>query len=85
MIVFVSSAYGKSYFDTKVSVMTGYMKGGISDISPVIDSYTDALLDVFPQKRYQPMDVYFKLRVFIATHLPEIFYDLIYVGYSAKK
>ena len=29
--------------------MKGYMTGGITDISPVINSYTDALLDVFPQ------------------------------------
>ena len=64
--------------------MTSYMKNGLADISPVINSYTDALLDVFPQKRYQPMDLYFKVRLFIATHLPEIFYDIIYVGYNKK-
>ena len=29
--------------------MRGYMNNGITDISPVINSYTDALLDVFPQ------------------------------------
>ena len=31
--------------------MKSYMTGGITDISPVINSYTDALLDVFPQVR----------------------------------
>ena len=29
--------------------MKSYMTGGITDISPVINSYTDALIDVFPQ------------------------------------
>ena len=33
----------------QVAIMKGYMTGGITDISPVIDSYTDALLDVYPQ------------------------------------
>ena len=47
----VKAAYGKQYFDKKVEVMRSYMNNGISDISPVINSYTDALLDVFPQVR----------------------------------
>ena len=33
----------------KVGIMKSYMTGGITDISPVINSYTDALLDMFPQ------------------------------------
>ena len=33
----------------QVDVMNSYMLNGCTDISPVIDSYTDALLDVFPQ------------------------------------
>ena len=47
----IKAAYGKQYFDKKVEVMRSYMNNGISDISPVINSYTDALLDVFPQVR----------------------------------
>ena len=35
----------------QVAIMKSYMTGGITDISPVINSYTDALLDVFPQVR----------------------------------
>ena len=45
----VKNVYGKEYFDKKVEVMRSYMNNGISDISPVIDSYTDALLDMYPQ------------------------------------
>ena len=92
----VQDVYTKTYFDQKVEVMRSYMNNGITDISPVIDSYTDALLDVYPQvsspkdfqynfhlhvqARYQPMDLYFKTRCFIATHLPEIVYEKLYIG-----
>jgi len=80
----VKTTYGKSYFDQKVAIMKSYMTGGITDISPVINSYTDALLDVFPQDRYQPMDLYFKTRVWIAHHLPEIVYELLYIGHAKR-
>merc|ERR1711928_36390 len=59
----VKTTYGKSYFDQKVAIMKSYMTGGITDISP--------------QDRYQPMDLYFKTRVWIAHHLPEIVYELL--------
>ena len=92
----VKTTYTKAYFDKKVEVMRSYMNNGISDISPVINSYTDALLDIFPQvnkktpgfifntiknvkARYQPMDLYFKLRCFVATHFPEFVYEKMYL------
>ncbi|XP_023329800.1 D-beta-hydroxybutyrate dehydrogenase, mitochondrial [Eurytemora carolleeae] len=75
----VKIAYGREHFDKKVDVMNSYMLNGCTDISPVIDSYTDALLDVFPQVRYQPMDLYFKTRCFIATHFPERIYQILYL------
>ena len=93
----VKTTYTKAYFDKKVEVMRSYMNNGISDISPVINSYTDALLDMFPQvnkktpgfifnaiknlfkARYQPMDLYFKLRCFVATHFPEFVYEKMYL------
>jgi len=75
----VKQAYGKDLFDKKVKVMTSYMTNSCTDISPVIDSYTDALLDVFPQVRYQPMNLYFKTRCFVATHLPERMYQTLYL------
>ena len=94
----VKTTYTKAYFDKKVEVMRSYMNNGISDISPVINSYTDALLDMFPQvsnqkqfqtnilvhsvyqkARYQPMDLYFKLRCFVATHFPEFVYEKLYL------
>lgn len=45
----VQNVYTRQYFDKKVEVMRSYMNNGISDISPVIDAYTDSLLDMFPQ------------------------------------
>jgi len=80
----IKDAYGKDYFNAKVEIMRSYMNTGIPDIMPVIDSYTDALLDVFPQARYQPMDTYFKIRCFIATHLPECIYDYLYIGHAKR-
>lgn len=80
----VKKTYSKQYFDKKVEIMRGYMNGGVTDISPVIDSYTDALLDMFPQARYQPMDLYFKVRCFVATHFPEEVYERLYIGHAAR-
>ena len=77
----VREAYGGEVgFEKAVASMRGYMNGGVSDVTPVIDAYTNALCDVFPQVRYQPMDVYNKVRNFVATHLPETVYDLLYIG-----
>jgi len=80
----VKEAYGKDYFDQKVGIMKSYMTGGITDISPVINSYTDALLDAYPQARYQPMDLYFKARVWVAHHLPEALYERLYIGHARR-
>ena len=81
----VKAAYGEDYFNERVKIMKGYMSTGESDQSPVLDAITNGLIDVFPQKRYQAMDMYWVVRTFIATHLPEIFYDTIYISYVNKK
>merc|ERR1719361_542283 len=81
---FVNSQAELMWGSMDEEVKTSYMTGGITDISPVINSYTDALLDVFPQDRYQPMDLYFKTRVWIAHHLPEIVYELLYIGHAKR-
>ena len=77
----VREAYGgEAGFDAAVDTMRGYMNGGSPDTRPVIEAYTNALLDVFPQVRYQPMDLSNKVRNFVATHLPEAVYDALYVA-----
>ena len=48
-------------------------------LSVVLEAFSNALLDVFPQRRYQAMNLYFKVKVFVAEHLPGIIYDAIYL------
>ncbi len=81
----VRAVYGEDYFQQRVEIMRSYMNTGVTDLRPVIEAYTNALIDVFPQKRYQPMNLYFKVRCFIATHLPEIVYDKIYISNVKRK
>ena len=54
----VTEAYGKDYFKERVEIMKGYMTTGEADQSPVTDAIMNGLLDVFPQKRYQAMNMY---------------------------
>ena len=65
----VTKAYGEDYFKERVEIMKGYMTTGEADQSPVLDAITNGLLDVFPQKRYQAMNMYWKVRTFNATSL----------------
>jgi len=80
----VKSDYGEKYFEDRVEIMKSYMGTGCSDQTPVIDAITNALSDAFPQKRYQPMNLYWKVRHFVSQHLPEIFYDWIYISYVRR-
>ena len=75
----VKSAYGETYFRNKVAKMDTYFSIGFKTVTPVIESYTNALLDVFPQVRYQPMGLFWKVRTFVYTHLPEAIFDWIYM------
>lgn len=80
----VKSDYGEKYFEERVAIMKSFMGSGCSDQTPVIDAITNALSDAFPQKRYQPMNLYWKVRQFVSQHLPEIFYDWIYISYVRR-
>ncbi|CAL4091150.1 unnamed protein product [Meganyctiphanes norvegica] len=80
----VRADYGKDHFDSRVNLMTKYSTGGCTDLSPVLNAYIEGLTQAYPQERYNPMDFYFRARLFIATHLPEIFYDNIYIDYLKK-
>ena len=48
-------------------------------LSVVLEAFSNALLDVFPQRRYHAMNLYFKVKVFVAEHLPGIIFDSIYL------
>ena len=74
----VKNAYGEGFFRSRVDLMKSYNNSGDRDLSPVIESYTNGLLDVFPQVRYQPANWQFKKRFFIYNHLPEFVYEWMY-------
>ncbi len=67
LFVKVKSSYGENYFKRRVEIMTNFMTGGCRDVWPVIDAYTNALLDVWPQKRYTPAKCVFCLGYYRIT------------------
>lgn len=81
----VKQAYGKSYFNARVAGIQHYVNISNPDISPVIDAYTNSLVDVWPQKRYSPQRLTIRIRVFIATHLPDIVHDCLYIDHPKIK
>ncbi|KAG7175415.1 D-beta-hydroxybutyrate dehydrogenase-like 1 [Homarus americanus] len=76
----VKADYGKDHFQARIDLMRQYSKAGNTDISPVINAFTEGLTQKYPQARYCPMDLYFKTRLFVATHLPEFVYEKLYIG-----
>jgi len=60
----------------QVRMMERYCNYGITDLTPVIKAYEDALLSRFPFTRYQPMDGHWTMRSFIYTHFPTVVTDL---------
>ncbi|XP_066995763.2 D-beta-hydroxybutyrate dehydrogenase, mitochondrial [Anabrus simplex] len=75
----VQKAYSKHYFNSLINDMIHYSTKGTTDKTPVLDSMAQALLHRFPHARYQPMELYFKVRTWVNTHLPEWIYEAIYV------
>lgn len=47
----IKDAYGEDYFAERVHNIKSFVRSGICDAQPVVQAYTNALLDVFPQKR----------------------------------
>ncbi|KAK8400502.1 hypothetical protein O3P69_003280 [Scylla paramamosain] len=76
----VKADYGRERFEARVQLMKSYSNSGDTDVTPVLNAFTEGLVQRWPQVRYNPMNVYFRTRVFIATHLPECIYEKIYVG-----
>ncbi|XP_050718635.1 11-beta-hydroxysteroid dehydrogenase type 2-like isoform X2 [Eriocheir sinensis] len=72
------SDYTREYFEATVERMLYYTNVGIPDITPVIEAMTAALTQASPRARYSPMDLATRIRIFVATHLPEYFYDTFY-------
>ncbi|XP_050714703.1 D-beta-hydroxybutyrate dehydrogenase, mitochondrial-like [Eriocheir sinensis] len=76
----VRKEYGREHFDGRMKLMQQYAGSGDKDITPVLNAFTEGLVQRWPQVRYVPMDLYFRTRVFVATHLPEWVYEKLYVG-----
>lgn len=75
----VKSAYGEVEFRKKIALMDTYFQVGCKTVQPVVESYTNALLDVFPQVRYVPMDLGWRTRAFVYTHCPEGVFEWLYI------
>ncbi|ROT62025.1 putative D-beta-hydroxybutyrate dehydrogenase, mitochondrial-like [Penaeus vannamei] len=54
-------------------------------MTPVLEAMTEALTQRFPRARYMPMDLHTFVRIFVATHLPEWLYDLLYRTNEASR
>lgn len=74
----VQLAYTKEYFDGFVNNMIKYSTSGETDKQPVLDALINALVHQYPHPRYQPMDRYFKLSVWVNTHLPEWVFETLF-------
>ncbi|KAK7874254.1 hypothetical protein R5R35_006289 [Gryllus longicercus] len=75
----VQRAYSKQYYNSVVNDMVHYATKGPTDRTPVVDAMVRALLQRFPHARYQPMEPYYKLRTWVATHCPEWVYETLYM------
>ncbi len=49
----VRDAYGEAYYRRRVAAMKALMADGCHDVTMVMEAFENALLDVFPQRRYQ--------------------------------
>ncbi|KAK3871739.1 hypothetical protein Pcinc_023133 [Petrolisthes cinctipes] len=72
--------FPRHYFDSKVNQMVSFAKCGNSDVGPVIDAMTAALMEKYPRSRYLPMDGLTRIRVAVATLLPSWVYDWVYAS-----
>ncbi|KAL7638207.1 UNVERIFIED_CONTAM: hypothetical protein RMT77_011832 [Armadillidium vulgare] len=76
--------YGEENFRSQMELMKTYATIGDTDITPVIKSFEEAVTQTYPQTRYQPMDLYYKTRIFVSTHFPECIHDWIYASCLQK-
>merc|ERR1712223_1087974 len=74
----VKNGYGEDFFNSRKELMKSYNNSGMRDLSPVLEGYSNGLLDVFPQVRYQPANLQFKMRFFAHNHLPESLFEWYY-------
>nr|XP_045587360.1 D-beta-hydroxybutyrate dehydrogenase, mitochondrial-like [Procambarus clarkii] len=76
----VRQDFTKTYFDSRVALMMSYTNAGVCEVSEVVEAMAAALIQRFPRARYLPMDLPTRLRILVATHLPEWVYDTCYTS-----
>ncbi|XP_067322393.1 D-beta-hydroxybutyrate dehydrogenase, mitochondrial-like [Anolis sagrei] len=76
----VRADYGEASFQQQVARMKAFVRSGLSDLSPVLDDITDALLARLPYARYNPMEPRWWLRLQAVTHLPSLLTDWLYAN-----
>ncbi|KAF4527614.1 hypothetical protein B566_EDAN016300 [Ephemera danica] len=75
----VRHAYGQQYYEDFFRNMIYYSTKGPTDLEPALVCLTQPIVQTFPAPRYQPMDLNWKIRCLVQTHLPEWVYERIYI------
>nr|XP_045608263.1 D-beta-hydroxybutyrate dehydrogenase, mitochondrial-like isoform X1 [Procambarus clarkii] len=76
----VKKDYGEDYHKRLEGFVKNIYKGTAKDISPVINAFTEALTQTYPQDRYCPMSAQTYMAVFVNTHFPAWVYDTLFGG-----
>ncbi|XP_037776200.1 D-beta-hydroxybutyrate dehydrogenase, mitochondrial-like isoform X2 [Penaeus monodon] len=80
----VKADYGKDTFDEALKRQLLTSKSGDRDVTEVSEAIAEALTQRFPQGRYQPMQLFYYVMVFVSQHFPEWVYDYLYIEYLLK-
>ncbi|CAB3384705.1 Hypothetical predicted protein [Cloeon dipterum] len=76
----LKNAYGEDYYNQVFQNMVNYTTKGPTDLEPALLCLTQPLMQTFPAPRYQPMELDWKIRCLVQTHLPEWIYERIYIN-----
>ncbi|XP_054138406.1 D-beta-hydroxybutyrate dehydrogenase, mitochondrial-like isoform X1 [Melozone crissalis] len=75
----VRQDYGSERFARHVAGMKSFASSGLKDMSLVLDAITEALTSPRPRNRYNPMEMYWWVRLQVVTHLPTAIADWLYI------
>ncbi|XP_042889687.1 D-beta-hydroxybutyrate dehydrogenase, mitochondrial-like [Penaeus japonicus] len=69
------SAYGEELFRKAYEALKDH---GETDIQPVVDAATEALINKYPRARYCSANWPYRVMLFVSRHLPEWVFDALY-------
>ncbi|XP_057886806.1 D-beta-hydroxybutyrate dehydrogenase, mitochondrial-like isoform X2 [Melospiza georgiana] len=75
----VRQDYGSEHFARHVATMKSFVSSGLKDVSLVLNAITEALTSPRPRNRYNPMEMYWWVRLQVMTHLPTAIADWLYI------